>query len=79
MDTAIKAGIDAAKTASKRVVQKLTEGTGDLTGNKRAEEITSAEKTKNKGKEKKRWNKWNTKTFYTSRKMSKNIDALSLV
>ena len=54
MDTAIKAGIDAAKTASKRVFQKLTEGTGDLTGNKRAEEITSAEKTKNKGKEKKR-------------------------
>ena len=30
MDTATKSGIDAAKTASKRVVQKTTEATGDL-------------------------------------------------
>ena len=48
MDTAIKAGIDAAKTASKRVFS-----IGDLIGNKTAEEITSADKTKTKGKEKK--------------------------
>ena len=31
MDTATKTGIDAAKTASKRVVQKTAEATGDLT------------------------------------------------
>ena len=30
MDTATKAGRDAAKTASKRVVQKTAEATGDL-------------------------------------------------
>ena len=30
MDTATKTGIDAAKTASKRVVQKTAEATGDL-------------------------------------------------
>ena len=30
MDTATKTGIDAAKTTSKRVVQKTAEATGDL-------------------------------------------------
>ena len=34
MDTAIKTGIDAAKAASKWVVQKTAEATGDLIGNK---------------------------------------------
>ena len=34
MDTAPKTGIDAAKAASKRVVQKTAEATGDLIGNK---------------------------------------------
>ena len=33
MDTATKTGIDAAKTASKRVVQKTAEATEDLIGN----------------------------------------------
>ena len=32
MDIAIKTGIDAAKTASKRVVQKTVEATEDLIG-----------------------------------------------
>ena len=32
MDTEVKIGIDAAKTASKRVVQKTAETTGDLIG-----------------------------------------------
>ena len=41
MDTATKTGINAAKTASKRVVQKTTPATGDLTGNKTPEKITS--------------------------------------
>ena len=44
MDTATKAGIDAAKTASKRVVQKTAEATGDLIGNKIAEKVTSVDK-----------------------------------
>ena len=50
MDTATKTGIDAAKTASKRVVQKTAEATGYLIGNKIAEKITSLGKTKEKEK-----------------------------
>ena len=41
MDTATKTGMDAAKAASKRVVQKTAEATGDPTGNKIADKITS--------------------------------------
>ena len=41
MDTATKIGIDAPKTASKRVVQKTAEVTVDLIGNKIADKITS--------------------------------------
>ena len=33
MDTATKTGIDAARTASKRVVQKTARARGDLIGN----------------------------------------------
>ena len=50
MDTATKTGIDAAKTASKRVVQKTAEATGDLIGNKIADKITSIGKSKEKQK-----------------------------
>ena len=50
-DTAAKTGIDATKTASKRVVQKAAEVTGDLIGNKIADKITSLGKTKSKEKE----------------------------
>ena len=46
MDTATKTGIDVAKTASKIVVQKTAEATGDLIGNKIAEKITSIGKPK---------------------------------
>ena len=41
LDTATKTGIDAAKTTSKRVVQKTAEATGDLIGNKTADKIYS--------------------------------------
>ena len=50
MDTATKTGIDAAKTAPKRVVQKNEEDTGDLIGNKIADRITSVGKSKSKQK-----------------------------
>ena len=43
-----KPGIDAAKTASKRVVQKTAQGTGDWIGNKIADKITSTGKPKKK-------------------------------
>ena len=50
MDTPRKTGIDAAKTASNRVVQKIAEATGDLIGNKIADKITSLGETKSKEK-----------------------------
>ena len=52
MDIAPKTGIDAAKTASKRVVQKTAEATGDLIGNKKADKIPSIGKPKEKEKTK---------------------------
>ena len=39
IDAATKTGIDAAKTASKRVVQKTAAATGDLIGNKIVDKI----------------------------------------
>ena len=51
MDTATKTGIDAAKIASKRVVQKTAEATEDLIGNKIDDRITSIGKPKEKTKE----------------------------
>ena len=50
MDTATRTGIDAAKTASKWVVQKTAETTGDLVGNKVADKITSLGKAKSQEK-----------------------------
>ena len=64
IDTATKTGIDAVKTASKRVVQKTAEATGDLIGNKIADKITSI----GKPKEKKR----NRRNLYSTRKKTTN-------
>ena len=50
MNTATKTGMDAAKIASKRVVQKTAEATGYLIGKKTADKITSVGKTKKKPK-----------------------------
>ena len=44
--------MSSAKTASKRVVQKTAEATGDLIGNKIADKITSVGKPKEKEKTK---------------------------
>ena len=51
MDNATKTGIDATKTALKRVVPKTAEVTGYLIGKKIADKITSLGKTTSKGKE----------------------------
>ena len=53
INTATKTGIDAAKTASKREVQKTAETNGNLIGNKTADKTTSVGKSKSKEKEKK--------------------------
>ena len=63
MDTATKIGIDAAKTVSKRVVQKTAEATGDLIGNDIADKITSLSKTKSKKKRRRK-----TRNLHTTRK-----------
>ena len=65
MDTATKTGIDAAKTSSKRVVQKTAEATGDLIGNKIADKITSISKPKEKPGE--------TKEIYISPEKGRQI------
>ena len=52
MYTVTKTGIAAAKTVSKRVVQKTTKATGDLIGNKIADKITTIGKPKEKEKTK---------------------------
>ena len=52
IDIATKTGIDAAKSASKRVVQKTAEVTWDLIRNKIADKITSIGKPKEKEKAK---------------------------
>ena len=44
LDSAKKSTTDAIKTTSKRAIQKTAEATGDLTGNKIADKITSASK-----------------------------------
>ena len=54
MNNSTKTRIDAAKTDSKRVVQKIAEARGDLIGNKIANKITSLGKTKSKEKEEER-------------------------
>ena len=66
MDTATKTGIDAAKTASKRVVQKTAEAIGDLIGNKIADKITSIGKPKEKEKKRNRKNLHSTRKRITN-------------
>ena len=46
IDTATKTGVNATKNISKIALQKTAEATGDLTGNKTADTINSAGKTK---------------------------------
>ena len=48
LDSAKKSTTDAIKTASKRAIQKTAEATGDLIGNKIADEITSVSKKSTK-------------------------------
>ena len=67
MDNAAKIGIDTAKTASKRVVQKNAEATRTLIGNKIADKIISIGKPKEKEK-----NKRNRRNVHSTRKKTTN-------
>ena len=73
MDTAIKTRLDAAKSASKWVVQETAEATGDLTKNKIADKITSLGKTKSKEKEDER-----QEIYISPEKRQQIIDELRL-
>ena len=73
LDTATKTEIDAAKTASKSVVQKNAEAEGDLIGNKIADKITSIGKSKQKEKTKKA-----QEIYIPSEKRREIIDDLKL-
>ena len=66
-DTATKTGMDAAKTASERVVQKSAEATRDLIGNEIADKITSIGKPIEKEKTKK-----NRRNLHSTRKKTTN-------
>ena len=46
LDSTKKLTTDKIKTASKRAIQKIAEATGDLIGNKIADEITNVSKKK---------------------------------
>ena len=71
MDIATKTGIDAPKTASKRVVQKSAQATADLIENKIADKINSLVKPKEKNKECRR-------NLYSAEKRQQIIDDLKL-
>ena len=74
MDTATKTGIDAAKTASKRVVQKTAEATVDLIRSSLTDKITSIGKSKNDDKTKKI-----EEIYIPPEKRQQRIDDLKLV
>ena len=76
MDTATKTGIDAVKSASKRLLQKTAEATGDLIGNKIVDKITSAGKSKSK--ERKDKIKETKKIYIPPEKTQQIIDDLTL-
>ena len=65
--------VDAGKTASKRVVQKNAEATGNLIGNKIADKITSSGKSKEDDKIKKV-----EEIYIPPEKIKQIIDALKL-
>ena len=66
MDTATKSGIGAETTASKRIVQKTAEATGDLIQNKIADKITSKRRPKEKETNKSRRNLYSTRKKTTN-------------
>ena len=65
--------MDAAKPASKVVVQKAAEPTGDLIGNKIVDKITSLDKTKSRKKEEEK-----QETYIPPEKRQQIIDDLIL-
>ena len=78
LDSAKKSTADAIKTASKRVIQKTTEATGDLIGNKIADKITSVSK-KSKNNEDNDESETPKERYISPEKRQQIIDELRLV
>ena len=78
MDAATKTGLDAAKTASKRVVQKTAEATHDWIWNKIADKITSIGKSKEIPKEKPKTKEKPEEIYIPPEKRRQIIDDLRL-
>ena len=77
MGTTRKTGIDAGKTASKRLVEKTTEATRYLIENKIADQITLVGKTKSKEKKDEKKTK-KREIYMPSEKRQQIIDDLKL-
>ena len=76
MGTTRKTGIDAGKTACKRLVEKTTEATGYLIENKIADKIALVGKTKSKEKKDEKNKK--REIYMPSEKRQQIIDDLKL-
>ena len=74
LDSAKKSTADAIKTASRRAIQKTTEATGDLIGNKIADEITKQSSKELCSKEllQIKLMKYQKKKIYISRRKTRN-------
>ena len=70
--------MDAAKIASKRVVQKAAEAVGDLIGNKISYKITSLGKTKSKEKKNEKGKEKEQEIYIPTEKRQQIIDDLRL-
>ena len=66
MDTATKTGLDAAKTASKKVVHKIAEATGELIGNKITNKIVKPKPVPDE----------NWRNSYSTREQTRNINRI---
>ena len=76
LDTAKKIATDAIKTASKRVIQKTAEATGDLIGNKTADnkyfKMSKGIAFSKIRFRKRGWNRYTKRKRHISRKMTTN-------
>ena len=78
LDNAKKSTTDAVKTASKREIQKTTEATSNLIGNKIADKITSVSK-KSKNNEYNDESETLKEKYISPEKIQQIIDELRLV
>ena len=79
VDTAKKSATDVIKTASKRPIQKTAEATGDLFGNKIADQITLKKSTTELHSKKLNSKEANNERYISPKKRQQIIDELRLI